>query len=246
MAQYQVEAILVATRDWGEADKMVTLFSREHGKIIAFANGARRSKSPLAGGMQLFTHLDVRLAAGRNYDSVKQCDIRTSFRQIQEDFSCMAYGTFIAELIAELCPEKQAEPQVFDLLLEVLKILPERNPRIVALAWAWQLLFIMGYYPDFTQCVVCGQALTLPGFFCCSNGGCVCSACNHGEFPEMNEKTISFINSLLHVNWRNPAAFTVNGAVLVQTERILIQYLMQCLDRPLQSMKFIKQVAEVM
>ncbi len=246
MAQYQTEAILVAARDWGEADKMVTLFSREHGKIIAFANGARRPKSPLAGGMQLFTHMDVRVVSGKNYDSVKQCEMKNSFRQVQEDFNCMAYGTFIAELVAELCPEKQPEPQVFDLLLEVLKILPMRNPRMVALAWAWQMLFIMGYYPDFKQCVICGQALVLPGYFCFLNGGCICSNCNHGNLPEVNGKIVDFIDCLLHVNWKNPVEFTVSGAVLMQTEKILMEYLTQCLDKPLKSMKFIKQVADVM
>jgi DNA repair protein RecO (recombination protein O) len=246
MAQYHAEAILVAARDWGEADKMVTLFSREYGKIIAFANGARRPKSPLAGGMQLFTHLDVRLASGKNYDSVKQCEIKHSFRHVQEDFNCMAYGTFIAELVAELCPERHPEPQVFDLLLEVMMILALRNPRMVALAWAWQLLFIMGYYPDFEHCVICGRTLSLPAYFSFSDGGCICSICDHYQLPEVSEKMVSFINCLLHIDWRNPVEFTVNGTVLMQTEKILMEYLMQCLDKPLKSMNFIKQVAAVM
>lgn len=246
MAQYQTEVILVATRDWGEADKMVTLFSREYGKITAFANGARRPKSPLAGGMQLFTHLDVRLTAGKNYDSIKQCEIKHSFRHVQEDFNCMAYGTFIAELVAELCPERQPEPQVFDLLIEVLLVLSLRNPRVVALAWAWQLLFIMGYYPEFKECVSCGQVLTLPGYFSLSNGGCVCTTCDHTDLLEVNDKIYNFITCLLHIDWKNPVEFTVSGTVLMQTEKILMEYLTHCLDKPLKSMKFIKQVAGVM
>lgn len=246
MAQYQAEAILVAARDWGEADKLVTLFTREYGKIIAFANGARRPKSPLAGAMQLFTHLDIRFATGKNYDSVKQGEIKHSFRHVQEDFSCMAYGTFIVELVAELCPERHAEPQVFDLLLEVLTILSLRNPRIVALAWAWQLLFIMGYYPDFEHCALCGRALSLPSYFSFSNGGCICFTCEHKDLPEVSEKIIHFINCLLHLDWRNPVEFTVSGTVLMQTEKILMEYLGHCLDKPLKSMNFIKQVSVVM
>ena len=246
MAQYQTEVIVVAVRDWGDADKIVTLFSREHGKIIAFANGARRPKSPLAGGMQLFTHLDVRLATGKNSDVVKQCETKHSFRHIQEDFNCMAYGTFIAELVAELCPEGQSEPGVFDLLVEVLTILSIRNPRIVALAWAWQILFIMGYYPDFKQCAVCGQELCWPAYFSCSSSGCICAKCEHDGFPEVSIKVYEFITCLLHVDWRDPAKFTVNGTVLMQTEELLMNYLLLCLDKPLKSMNFIKQVAGVM
>jgi len=196
--------------------------------------------------MQLFTRLDVRLASGKNYDSVKQCEIKNSFRHVQEDFNCMAYGTFIAELVAELCPERNPEPQVFDLLLEVLMVLSVRNPRMVALAWAWQLLFIMGYYPDFKHCARCGQVLILPTYFSYLDGGCICSICDHKGLPEVSEKMVHFIDCLLHIDWRNPIEFTVNGAVLMQTEQILIEYLLQCLDKPLKSMNFIRQVAVVM
>lgn len=246
MAQYQVEAILLAVRDWGEADKIVTLFSREQGKIIAFANGARRPKSPLAGGMQMFTHLEVTLAPGKNSDVVKQCEIKHAFRQIQEDFNCMAYGAFIVELTSELCPERQPEPQVFDLLLTAFQILSQRNPRLVALAWAWQLLSITGYYPELERCTVCGQEVSFPAYFSFDNSGCVCSSCEHYGLPEFNERISAFINCLLHLDWDNPGCFTISGTVLLQTEKLLMGYLMQCLDKPLRSMKFIKQVAGVM
>lgn len=243
MAQYQVEAILVAVRDWGESDKIVTLFSREQGKIIAFANGSRRPKSPLAGGMQMFTHLEVTLAPGKNCDSVKQCEIKHAFRHLQEDFNGMAYGAFIAELTSELCPERQPEPHVFDLLLEVLHILTVRNPRMVAMAWAWQLLSITGYSPEFENCTVCGQIVYFPAYFSFASGGCVCNHCEHYGLPEVDKKISDFITCLLHLDWRNPGCFTVNGTILMQTEKLLMGYLMHCLDKPLKSMEFIKQVA---
>lgn len=246
MAQYQTEAIVVAVRDWGDADKIVTLFSREYGKITAFANGARRPKSPLAGGMQLFTHLEVTLAPGKNSDSVKQCEIKHAFRKIQEDFICMAYGAFIAELTAELCPERQPEPQVFDLLLEVFQVLTLRNPRMVALGWAWQLLAISGYYPDFSHCTHCGQSVTFPAYFSYASGGCVCANCEHTNLPEISEQVRDFVTCLLHINWNQPACFTINGTILMQTENLLMGYLAHCLDRPLRSMNFIKQVSSVM
>lgn len=246
MAQYQTEVIVLAVRDWGDADKMVTLFSREYGKIIAFANGARRPKNSLAGGMQLFTHVEVTLSPGKNCDSVKQCEIKHAFRQLQEDFNCMAYGSFIAELTAELCPERQPEPQVFDLLLEVFQILTVRNPRMVALAWAWQLLDITGYYPDFEHCTVCGQTVQFPAYFNAASGGCICSGCEHNTLLEINQKMYDFISCLLQIDWHNPSCFSVSGTILMQTEKLIMDYLLHCLDKPLRSMSFIKQVAAVM
>lgn len=246
MAQYQVEAIVVAVRDWGDADKIITLFSREHGKIIAFANGARRPKSPLAGGMQMFTHLEVTLSPGKNSDSIKQCDVKHAFRQLQEDFNSMAYGAFIAELTAELCPERQPEPHIFDLLLTVFHVLTVRNPRIAALAYAWQLLFITGYSPEFGQCTLCGSEISFPAYFSFISGGCVCRQCEHKGLPEFNDKVNQFIRCLLTLDWQNPGCFSVNPTSLVQTEKMLLGYLMQCLDKPLKSMNFIKQVASLM
>lgn len=246
MAQYQAEAIVVAVRDWGDADKIVTLFSREYGKIIAFANGARRPKSPLASGMQLFTHVEVTLAPGKNSDSVKQCEIKHAFRKLQEDFVCLAYGAFIAELTAELSPERQPEPQIFDLLLEVLQIITLRNPRMVALAWAWQLLAIAGYYPELEHCTVCGQTISFPAYFNFASGGCICNQCEHSGLPIINTNIKDFITSLLHINWANPNSFTVNGTTLMQTENLLMGYLGHCLDKPLRSMQFIEQVSGVL
>lgn len=246
MAQYQVEAIAVAVRDWGDADKIVTLFSREHGKIIAFANGARRPKSPLAGGMQLFTHLEVMLVSGKNWDSIKQCDVKNTFRQLQEDFNCMAYGAFISELTAELCPERQPEPHIFDLLLTVFHVMTARNPRIAALAYAWQLLSITGYSPEFGQCTLCGSTISFPAYFSFTSGGCVCNQCEHKDLLEINEKSNQFIHCLMTLDWNNPGCFSVNPTILMQTEKLLLGYLLQCLDKPLKSMNFIKQVASLM
>ena len=60
------------------------------------------------------------------------------------------------------------------------------------------------------------------------------------------EKTRDFIKCLLHIDWHNIEVFTVNGAILVQTEKLLMSYLMHCLDKPLKSMNFIKQVSSLL
>lgn len=243
--QYQTEAVVVSLRDFGEADKMVTLFSREYGKITAFAYGARRPRSRLAGAMQLFTHLEVSLAGGKNYDTIKQCEILQPFRFIQEDLNRLAYGMFMAELLSELCPERQPEPGVFDLFIEVLQVLEMRNPRIVSMAFAWQILKISGFLPEFGQCAVCGKMLVEQGFFHCDSGGCLCSQCNSTYSAGDDGKVFELIQRLLNLNWQAPAAFSVKGNVLVRTEKVLMDYLLHCLDKPLKSTDFIKKVSYV-
>ncbi|MEN6413335.1 MAG: DNA repair protein RecO [Veillonellales bacterium] len=242
MAQYQTEAVLLAVRNFGEADRMVTLLSREFGKITAVAYGSRRPRSRLAAGMQPFMHVDLSLQAGKNLDSVKQYEARNSFRQLREDLTCMAYATFLAELAAELCPERQPEPQVFDLLLQLFQFVSRRNPRVVALAGAWQLLALAGYLPEYRHCVVCSRKLHFPAYFDTTAGGGVCLECGHAGLLAFHQSSAEFIDILLGLNWSNPGHFSVSGATLIQSEKILADYLLCQMDKPLKSMDFIQQV----
>ena len=252
MIQYQTEAILLAVRDWSDADRMATLFSRQYGKIHAVAYGARRPRNSLAGSVQVFAHVEVVLSSGKVSDAIRQCEIKTSFRKIREDLFAMAYASFLAELVAELWPEREAEPKVFDVLLFAFKLMTERNPRLVALVCAWQLLSLAGYHTQYQKCAACGNDLTFPAIFDAQAGGGLCSAClqinrsNHlTTINDFTEDTALFIERILHVDMQNPDHFTVNKTTLIRVEKILTVFLTYILDKPLKSMSFIKHVAAI-
>lgn len=242
MGQFKTEAILLAVRDWDDADRMVTLFSRDHGKMTAMAYGARKARSQLAGAVQPFIHAELVLASGKNIATIKQCDIKNSFRPLRENLTGMAYATFLAELAAELWPEREEEPAVFDLLLAAFAMMTSRNPRITALACAIQLMALGGFRPEYKECVVCGQPLIYPAFFDSRAGGGVCAGCAHPQLPEFTQEVNSFIERLLNLDWQDPGQFSVVGAVLIQTERLLIDFITCRLDKPLKSMTFIAAV----
>ena len=79
MAIYQTEAVVLGSKNWGDADKMMTFFTKERGLVRAAAFGCRRPRSPLAGGMQMFSHLDLQLSEGRRVDTVRQCILRKEY-----------------------------------------------------------------------------------------------------------------------------------------------------------------------
>lgn len=243
MTQYQTKAILLAVRNWGEADKMVTLFSREYGKISAIAYGARRTKSHLAGGMQTFMQIDVSLTPGKGLDYIKQYEMINTFRSMRESLTSMAYGAFIVELTAELCPERQPEPLVFDLLENVFTLFSVRNPRVVVLAGAWQLMALTGFFPEYKNCTICGHPLIFPAYFSSAAGGAVCNSCRTSESLSFSDEAAEFLDKLLGLDWQNPGHFTVSGSALSEIETLLIHYLTYHLDKPLKSLNFIKDVA---
>ncbi|MDD4601642.1 DNA repair protein RecO [bioreactor metagenome] len=242
MTQYQTEAILLSVRNWGEADKMVTLFSREHGKIGAIAYGARRPKNRLAAGMQPFMHINISLTPGKGLDYIKQYETINTFRPIRENLDYMAYGALIAELTAELCPDHQPEPLIFDLLEGILRLLSERNPRVVVLAGAWQLLALSGFSPQYTYCTSCSKDLILPAYFSAAIGGGLCPSCRTTESFAFSAAAGDFLDKLLQLDWQAPTAFKVSGAALVEIEKLLICYLKYHIDKPLKSLDFIRQV----
>lgn len=248
MAQYEDEALILSVRNFGEADKMVTFFSRNFGKGMAVAYGCRRPRSPLAGGMQVFSHLNLQVMSGRNLDTIKQCDTKQTFKKLREDLECMAYAAFLTELVTELCPEKQPEMRIYDLLLMAFATFEKRNPRLVALIAAFQILECTGYQPSYDSCVRCGKVLEdqNPAFFSEAAGGILCETCGlSGQTTELSAKVRCFIKQALVFDWQEEADFRINGAVLVKTEALLLQYLLYVLERPLKSLVFIGQLARL-
>jgi DNA repair protein RecO (recombination protein O) len=242
MTQYQTEAILLTARDWSGADRMVTLFSTEYGKISAIAYGVRGGKSRLAGSLQPFAHVEVALQPGKTIDTIKQCEIKQSFRELREDLGAMAYGSFLTEIVTELWPEREADPAVFELLLGAFELLRKRNPRIVALAAAWQLMALAGFRPQMNQCAVCGEAVSLPAGFDVQAGGCVCTRCGGPSCADFTASHKMFVEQLLNLHWEEPGHFTVNSIVLSHTERLLNAFLSSHLEKPLKSISFIQLV----
>lgn len=241
MTQQVTEAVLLAVRDWGDADRIVTLFSKDYGKMRAIAYGARRPKSPLAGSVQTFSYVNVVLYPGKNISTIKQCLVMESFQSLREDLLLTAYGAFMTELTAELWPECQVEPTAFIVLLSALRLLALRNPRIVAMAAAWQLLAIAGFCPVITECVECGATEFTPQGFKASAGGVVCEACCH-DLPECTTEDVTFLSELLQMDLVCPAHFTVSGAALMHCEKFLLEFLAYHLDKKLNSLSFISSI----
>lgn len=243
MALYKTEAVVIGARNWGEADKMMTFFTLERGILEAAAFGCRRPRSPLAGGMQLFAHLEVQLAEGRRVDTVKQCMQLGHCKKIGEDLQVMAYGAFVAEFLREFMPAGTPEPKAFACLLEVLGAFEERHPRVTALAAVLQLLEFTGLQLRYEHCVHCGSAVVGDAAFAASEGGVLCGDCskdcNAQPFPK---ELRQLVLNLRDMDWQSAPGFSVSGRTLVQAESLLLNYLQNLLGKPLKSLEFIQQM----
>ena len=244
MAQYQTEAVVLSVRNWGEADKMLRLFSRDHGKITAAAFGARRPKSPLASGLQMFHTVELSLSTGERVDTVRGCRLVHRFPHLETDLAAMAYASFIAEVLLELMPDGAPQPEVYDWLPCVLAACGAKNPRIVALAAGFQLLGFAGLGLSFDACAVSGAAIEGDAFFSAAEGGALsltaaAEIAAKRPYPESLRRLLS---TLSVIDWAAPPVFTAKKSDVMAGEALLVAYLQETFGHGLRSLKFIRQM----
>ncbi len=186
MPVYKAEAIVLRQRPLGEYDRIVTLFTQEHGKIRAAAKGVRRPTSRLAGRIEPFTHVRLLVARGRTLDVIAQAEVVRSFAGIRSDLLRAAYGSFVVELVERGLAERDRHEEVFALIVEALDELDRARgdgAEIVSLRFAVRLASLLGYQPETTACVGCGRALPRATgaagawAFSPAGGGALCPAC---------------------------------------------------------------------
>jgi DNA repair protein RecO (recombination protein O) len=159
---YKVEAVVLRHQPVGEADRILTLFTREFGKMRVSARGVRKTTSRLAGRVQPYTAGRYLLARGRTLDVVAQAEVVRAFAGLQQDLLRSAYAAYVAELVDRFLPERDRHPEVFDAVLDALAVIEaaaEDEAEIYALWFSLHLADSLGYRPEMERCVACGRPL---------------------------------------------------------------------------------------
>ena len=152
---------MLRTHKLGEADRIITLLTRQHGRVRAVAKGVRKTTSRWGSRLEPFTHVDLQLAEGRNLDVITQADTIDAFpAHLGDHYDRYTAGTVMLEtadrLVAE---EKQPSVQQFLLLVGGLRAMTagDRAPSQVLDSYLLRSLAVAGYAPSFTHCARCGD-----------------------------------------------------------------------------------------
>ncbi len=178
MKVYVDSGIVIRRIDLGEKDRILTIYTKEYGKLSAVAKGCRRPGSKLAGPSEPFVHSKMMFAAGRDLDILTQADVRESFPNIRRNVTTASYAIYILELVDKFTEERQPNSELFDLLLSGLYMLEsETDPELTTRYFELQILKALGYEPHFEACLRCGNlprsgriafSPSLGGIHCCS------------------------------------------------------------------------------
>ena len=177
MPSYRAEAIVLRTHKLGEADRIITLLTRERGKVRAVAKGVRRTKSKFGARLEPFSRVDLLVYEGKTLDIITQAESLNAYGQdLALDYSLWTAGQTMLETADRLTPEDSisAESQYL-LLVGALRTLVsgEHAAGLVLDAYLLRSLSMAGYSPTLSACVICGVAGTQP-FFHVSTGGALC------------------------------------------------------------------------
>ncbi|NLV71169.1 MAG: DNA repair protein RecO [Actinobacteria bacterium] len=174
------EALVIGSMRYRDADRIVTLYTRERGRLGAVAKGVRRTKSKVGGRLEPFTLVRTSLYAGRNLYTVVGVETLRTFQGVRDELFRMEEGARLFTAVRHLFPAEEGSAPAFNLLVRGIARLAEAEERSVAagvvLATRLKLLGLLGYAPEMSCCARCGGGGQLYGFSP-SLGGMVCESC---------------------------------------------------------------------
>lgn len=240
----KIEGIVIRTTDYGETNKIVTIFSRELGKISAMARGAKKPKSRLAAVSQPFTYGYFLLQIGSGLGTLQQGEILSSMREIRGDIFLTAYASFVVELTDKATEEKKNNPYLFEMLYQTLHHMNEGvDPEILALMYQTKMLPVLGLYPAFDECAVCHQSNAFVAFSV-REGGFLCS--QHAEQDPyripLNEAASKLIRLFHHFDLNRLGNVSVKDETKQQIRTVLNAYYDEYCGIYLKSRRFLNQI----
>lgn len=243
MKLYKVEAVVLRARDCGDGDKLLTLYSREHGKIKVMAHGAAKPSSRKRGAVQLFTHTKFLIYRGRELDSVSQCEGVEMFSFLRGDLEKIGYASYLAELMDALTPEGEPNEPLFLLLLETLRLMAENDAELLARAFEIRAAGFMGYRPVLEACACCRGPASGELFFSPARGGVLCGACgsDNQDAAPCSRGTVEILKILLSWHPAKLRQLKVGRRDRKQIKNILHEYLKYHLERELKSAAFLNR-----
>jgi DNA repair protein RecO (recombination protein O) len=249
MVSQSTPAIVLRAVNYGEADRIVTLFGRDTGRISALARGARKSQKRFAGGLGLCAVGEawVRERARADLATLERFDVGESHQAFGTDVARMAHAAYVAELVGKLCAPRQVEAGVFDWLLAFLRLLDTDGASAERLrVFEIGLLGRLGFGPVVDTCAVCGgrnTAGTNMGYrWDPDRGGAVCAGCARGGRPmpaPMRAALIRLGVTPLADAAREPLQADVNR----DCREALLEIISHHVSGPLKSIEFIAKIA---
>ncbi len=232
MPLLKTRAVILRSQRWGDADRIITVYSGQHGKIRGIARGARRMKSRFGGMLEPFSLVDLTLfyktvdALGQ----ISQIDLVRNFKAMREDLGVMAAAGKMTRMIEFITVDRDPNPAMFETLVRGLELLrPNTDVALTTLLFLIHVLGQTGFRPQIDHCTECGkQAETAERqWFSPRLGGMVCQKCTQqgaGRVLAMSRGSLAFMMQARQLPMEQLPRLKAAGVVRMEVEEAIEHY----------------------
>ena len=246
MRSFRVEAVVLKHNDHGEADRMLTLYTRQRGKLRALAKGVRKVRSRKGGHVEPFTQVSLQLAKGRNWYIVSQAEAIETYPDLGQDLEGMGYASYVVELLDKFTLEEEENNGVFRLITNTLKRLDRGDdPHIAVRYYEINLLDLLGFRPELKKCVVSDEEIKAEDqYFSAALGGVISP--EHGRglagAVPISMRALKYLRHFQRSTYKEAQRAQIAPEVANELEILMQHYITYLLERGLNSPSFLRRV----
>ena len=242
----KTQGLVLRETNYKEADKILTVLTREGGKRTVKARGCRRKNSPLAASAQLLAWSDMTLFAYRDRLTLNEAEALELFWGVRADVEKLALASYFAEVTEAVAEEGRPDPALLSLALNSLYALDklQRPLPLVKAAFELKLLCVAGYEPLLDACAVCGRAEPQEPRLDLAEGVLHCAACGLGDGGSRSLDAAS-LAAMRHVVYGDPKrlfSFALEESALGQMTAACEDFLLKQLDRGFATLDFYRRL----
>ena len=240
MSTYKTKGIILKRANLGEADRILTIYTKDFGKIKAIAKGIRKIKSKLAGSLELFCLDDLMIAEGRNLDVICGAVTEKCFYNLRNDLKATNTAYYLADVIDKLSDEEEPHKEVYELLDELLSEINGENAEILLPFFEIKFLSEMGYKPELFSCVSCKVKIKNgKNHFDFDEGGLVCEKCGKNQM-QISEKAVKLLRLFLKHDIIYIKKINLDTKTVKEVEKVTQNYLKYSSGKEFKSERFVK------
>ena len=240
---FRSEAIVLRRSDFGEADRLLTLFTRDFGKIRAVAKGARKPQSRKTGHVELFMRTQFLFAEGRDLPIITQAEMNEAYPGLREDLVRTTYASYMVELLDRFAPDEEKNTRLYEWLAAALtNFAITDNLLLAARYYELRLLTLAGFQPQLFHCVRCQKPVAEQDqFFSAELGGLLCPDCQpvDRKAKAISAAAIKVLRYLQTRDWKTVQSLSLRRPLHTELENLMHYYLTYHLERHLKSVDFL-------
>lgn len=242
---FETDALVISERQIGEADKLITLLSAEHGKITVNAKGAMSLKSRYSSSTQLFSYSTYLLRRRGNYCYIRDAQINECFLGLRNDIERLSLANYICDVTASFAQEEyHSEPELRITLnmLHALANRPDIPAEQIKAAFEMRIAGIEGYAPDTSRCGICGAGLEEKRSLNPVDGMFLCKKCRTPDYPSVSDAVFDAVNYLLTAPLPRLLSFKLDENELASLSALTECYLLNRVEHGYSSLEYYKKM----